>query len=80
MLAEVISQVPDEWLAGDVDGANGAGFADRAALDQAYADRLLARVRARATWLAALRATVDQAGTPVRTAAPRRRPTWLGGA
>jgi hypothetical protein len=70
LLAEVLAQVPDEWLADD-----GAPDAVRAR----YADQLLARLAAREAWLPGLVAAAE-AGGAGRRRAPRgeNRPAWLG--
>jgi hypothetical protein len=73
-LSDVLALVPDEWLVPE------PGFDDRPALEQAYRERLLARLGARDRWLPALRETVAAAGERPRTVRPRHRPSWLGGA
>lgn len=64
VVGAAVADVPAEWL----EGAEPA----------AYADRLLARVAARAEWLPALLAAAA-AGDAARTPAPRNRPRFLGG-
>jgi hypothetical protein len=70
LLAEVLAQVPDEWLADD-----GAPEDVRAR----YADQLLARLAAREAWLPGLVAAAETGGAG-RRRDPRgeNRPAWLG--
>jgi hypothetical protein len=70
VLADVLAQVPDEWLADDGPPAE---------LRARYADQLLARLAARDAWLPGL-AAAAQAGSAGRRRAPRgeNRPAWLG--
>jgi hypothetical protein len=68
LLAGVLADVPDEWL---------TDFASPGAERQAYLEAILARLGARADWLAAVR---DAAATGGRQRVVRRnRPAWLGG-
>jgi hypothetical protein len=71
LLADVLAQVPDEWLTGD------DGSADT--LRARYAEQLLARLSARDAWLPGLVAAAA-AGGAGRRRAPRgeNRPAWLG--
>jgi len=71
LLADVLAQVPDEWLAED-DGSPGVVRAR-------YSDQLLARLAARDAWLPGLVAAAA-AGGAGRRRAPRgeNRPAWLG--
>jgi hypothetical protein len=71
LLAEVLAQVPDEWL------ADGAGSA--AAVRARYVEQLSARLAARDAWLPGLVAAAA-AGGAGRRRAPRgeNRPAWLG--
>ena len=71
-VAAAVGDVPEEWLAEE------PGFDSPDAVRAAYADRLLARVAARADWvppLVAAAAVGDAARTPPR----RNRPRFLAG-
>ena len=71
-VAAAVGDVPEEWLAEE------PGFDSPDAVRAAYADRLLARVAARADWvppLVAAAAVGDAARTPTR----RNRPRFLAG-
>jgi hypothetical protein len=70
LLAEVLAQVPDEWLTGDDSAAT---------LRTRYVEQLLARLAARGSWLPGLVAAAA-AGGAGRRRAPRgeNRPAWLG--
>jgi post-segregation antitoxin (ccd killing protein) len=70
LLAEVLAQVPDEWLAEDEAPA---------AVRERYVDQLTARLAARQAWLPDLVAAAAAGGTG-RRRAPRgeNRPGWLG--
>jgi hypothetical protein len=70
LLAEVLAQVPDEWLTGE-DSAD--------AVRARYVEQLLARLAARDAWLPGLVAAAA-AGGAGRRRAPRgeNRPAWLG--
>jgi hypothetical protein len=70
VLADVLAQVPDEWLEDDDAPA---------ALRERYVAQLLARLDARDAWLPDLVATAAAGGTG-RRRAPRgeNRPAWLG--
>lgn len=69
LLEGVLAQVPDEWLEDD----------DPAALRTRYADQLLARLEARASWLPGLVATAEAGGGGRRrTRVGENRPAWLG--
>jgi hypothetical protein len=74
LLAEVLQQVPDEWLDDDA-------LPDEApaAVRTRYVDQLLARLAARDAWLPGLMAA-GAAGGGARRRAPRgeNRPSWLG--
>jgi hypothetical protein len=69
LLAEVLEQVPGDWLDAD----------DPAAVRARYVEQLLARLAARQAWLPGLVATAA-AGGAGRRRAPRgeNRPGWLG--
>ncbi|MDQ1663909.1 MAG: hypothetical protein QOJ68_3889 [Blastococcus sp.] len=70
LLAEVLAQVPDEWLTGDDSAAT---------LRTRYVEQLLARLAARGSWLPGLVAAAA-AGGAGRRRPPRgeNRPAWLG--
>jgi hypothetical protein len=70
LLAEVLAQVPDEWLADDEPPG---------AVRRRYVDQLTARLAARDAWLPALAAAAGAGGSG-RRRAPRgeNRPAWLG--
>jgi hypothetical protein len=70
LLADVLAQVPDEWLA-DEDSAD--------EIRARYVDQLLARLAARDDWVPGLTAAAA-AGGAGRRRAPRgeNRPAWLG--
>jgi hypothetical protein len=74
LLAEVLDQVPDEWLDDDA-------LPDEApaAVRTRYVDQVLARLAARDAWLPGLIAA-GAAGCGGRRRAPRgeNRPSWLG--
>jgi hypothetical protein len=71
LLAEVLAQVPDEWLADGDDPAD--------VVRTRYVEQLLARLAARDGWLPGLVAAAA-AGGAGRRRAPRgeNRPAWLG--
>jgi hypothetical protein len=71
LLADVLAQVPDEWLADGEDSAD--------AVRSRYVDQLLARLAARDAWLPGLVAAAA-AGGAGRRRAPlgENRPAWLG--
>jgi hypothetical protein len=70
LLADVLAQVPDDWL--DDDGSPHA-------VRTRYVDQLLARLAARSAWVPGLVAAAE-AGGAGRRRAPRgeNRPSWLG--
>ncbi|CAA9231247.1 MAG: FIG01121047: hypothetical protein [uncultured Blastococcus sp.] len=73
LLADVLAQVPDEWLEGEDPEHAPATIRTR------YVDQLLARLGARESWLPGVVATAE-AGGGGRRRAPRgeNRPAWLG--
>jgi hypothetical protein len=73
LLADVLSQVPDDWL----EGAEAAE--SPAAVRSRYVAQLTARLAARDAWLPGVVAAAA-AGASVRRRAPRgeNRPAWLG--
>ncbi|MGY1638724.1 HipA family kinase [Geodermatophilus sp. SYSU D00742] len=72
LLADVLAQVPDEWLEGpSPDDAPGEVRAR-------YADQLLARLAARDAWLPPLLAAAASGGSRHRPRVGKNRPSWLG--
>jgi hypothetical protein len=73
LLESCVALVPDVWLEDE------PGFADVTEVRAAYVARLLDRVAAHASWLAALKATVDEFGSVDRRAhaVGANRPSWL---
>ncbi|WP_166020672.1 HipA family kinase [Streptomyces chilikensis] len=74
LLREVVSEVPDEWLAGE------PGFADPQAVRDAYAGWLAARAAASAAWLPTDFPSGDQLAAEEharREKSRRGRPGWL---
>jgi hypothetical protein len=73
LLAEVLAQVPDEWLAGDDRDVTADAVRAR------YVEQLLARVAAREAWLPGLVEAAAAGGAGRRrTRRGENRPAWLG--
>lgn len=68
LVEQAVAAVPARWLSRE------AGIAD---LPTAYADQLLARLDARAVWLASVREAVERHDSRVERTQPRHRPAWL---
>ena len=73
LLTSAVAGVPDVWLEGE------DGFAGVENVREAYLERLLARLDARASWEAGLHDALETYDESLRSTPRRRnRPTWLG--